>query len=177
MPSGWRSLRDCAHSPRIGTQPPGMALPRTAHCRSSFNRLRTGVRHFRSCLYKWDIPSSATCDCGTEEQTVDHVVLDCAIHQPPYGAHSRNSSGRGNNQMAAQHLPRDLVRPGSGLKEMLKRWRKCCAWAVVTSLQRTTGQSRALEWIRTIKNFFGLRLDPECKLFQKFRISTLFGLS
>ena len=30
--------------------------------------------------------SSAACDCGTEEQTVDHVVLQCPIHWPPCGA-------------------------------------------------------------------------------------------
>jgi len=30
---------------------------------------------------------SATCGYGTEEQTVDHFVLQCSIHQPPHGAH------------------------------------------------------------------------------------------
>jgi len=47
------------------------------------NRLRTGVGRFRSCLYKWGMSSSAACECGAEEQTVDHVVLQCQIHQPP----------------------------------------------------------------------------------------------
>jgi len=31
--------------------------------------------------------SSAACECGTEEQTVDHVVLECPIHRPPHGLH------------------------------------------------------------------------------------------
>jgi len=31
--------------------------------------------------------SSATCECGAEEQTVDHVVLVRPIHQPPHGLH------------------------------------------------------------------------------------------
>jgi len=31
--------------------------------------------------------SSEACECDTEEQTVDHVVLQCLIHQPPHGLH------------------------------------------------------------------------------------------
>jgi len=28
--------------------------------------------------------SSAACECGAEEQTIDHVVLQCPIHRPPH---------------------------------------------------------------------------------------------
>jgi len=63
--------------------PPGMTLPRRAWVR--LNRLRTGVECLRFCLYKWGMASSAACECGTEEQTVDHVVLQCRIHRPPHG--------------------------------------------------------------------------------------------
>jgi len=31
--------------------------------------------------------SSAACECGVEEQTVDHVVLQCPIHRPLHGLH------------------------------------------------------------------------------------------
>jgi len=31
--------------------------------------------------------SSAACECGAEEQAVDHVVLQCPIHLPPHGLH------------------------------------------------------------------------------------------
>jgi len=31
--------------------------------------------------------SSAACECGAEEQTVDHVLLQCPIHRLPYGMH------------------------------------------------------------------------------------------
>jgi len=62
-----------------------MTLPRRAWVR--LNRLRTGVGLLRSCLYKWDMASSAACECGAEEQSVDHVVLHCPIHQPPHGLH------------------------------------------------------------------------------------------
>jgi len=62
-----------------------MTLPRRARLR--LNRLRTGVGRFRSCLFKWGMASSAACECGVEEQTVDHVVLQCPIHRPPHGLH------------------------------------------------------------------------------------------
>jgi len=29
----------------------------------------------------------AACECGAEGQTVNHVVLQCPIHQPPHGLH------------------------------------------------------------------------------------------
>ena len=31
--------------------------------------------------------SRAACECGAEEQTVDHVVLQCPIHRLPHGLH------------------------------------------------------------------------------------------
>jgi len=31
--------------------------------------------------------SSAACEYGAEKQTVDHVVLQCPIYQPPHGLH------------------------------------------------------------------------------------------
>ena len=69
--------------PDTGTHPPGMTLPRRVWVR--LNRLRTGVGRFRSCLYNWGMASSVACECGAEEQTVDHVVLQCPIHRPPHG--------------------------------------------------------------------------------------------
>jgi len=48
--------------------------------------LRTDVGRFRSCLYKWGMASSAACECGAEEQTVHHVVLQYPIHRP-HGLH------------------------------------------------------------------------------------------
>jgi len=72
--------------PDTGTHPPGMALPRTAWVHR-LNRLRTGVGTFPSCLHKWGIAPSAACECGAEEQTFDHVVLECLIHRPPLGLH------------------------------------------------------------------------------------------
>jgi len=62
-----------------------MAPPKTAWIQ--LNRLRTGVGSFRSCLHQWGMASSAACECGAEEQTIDHVVLQCPIHRPPHGFH------------------------------------------------------------------------------------------
>jgi len=35
----------------------------------------------------WGMASSAACECGVEEQTIDHVVLQCPIHRPPHRLH------------------------------------------------------------------------------------------
>ena len=51
------------------------------------NRLHTGVERFRSCLHKWGMASSVACECATEDQTVNHAVLQCPIHRPPHGLH------------------------------------------------------------------------------------------
>jgi len=62
-----------------------MTFPRRAWVR--LNHLRTGVKRFRFCLYKWGIASSAAFECGAE-QTVDHVILHCPINRPtPHGLH------------------------------------------------------------------------------------------
>jgi len=53
--------------------------PRTAWIR--LDRLRTGVGRFRSCLHKWGMAPPTDCECGAEEQTVDHVVLHCPIYR------------------------------------------------------------------------------------------------
>ena len=71
--------------PDTGTHSPGMTLPRRAWVR--LNRLPTSVGRFRSCLYKRGMSSSAACECGAEEQTADHAVLQCPIHRPPHALH------------------------------------------------------------------------------------------
>jgi len=97
-------------SPTPAPTPP-MTLPKRAWVR--FNHLHTGGGSFHSCLYKWGKPSTLACECGAEEQTVDPVVLQCPIHQPPHGLHDLTVLVRRGNRMAAQHLPRDLVWPSS----------------------------------------------------------------
>ena len=65
-----------------GPKPLGMALARPTWVK--FNHLRTGVGRFRSNMHKWGLAQSMTCECGAEEQTADHIILDCPL--PPYHA-------------------------------------------------------------------------------------------
>jgi len=55
--------------------------------------------------------SSAACECGAGEQTVDHVVLHCQIYRHPYGVDGLTvlDDETRDNPMAAQHMPRDLM--------------------------------------------------------------------
>jgi len=69
-----------------GTHTLGLTLPRKAWG-MRLNCLRTGVGRFRSCLYKWGMASSAACECGAEEQTLHHVILQCPIHRPSHRLH------------------------------------------------------------------------------------------
>jgi len=46
-------------------------------------------RRYKS-IYEWvrskiGYGLSAACEYGAEEQTVDHIVLECPIHRPPHG--------------------------------------------------------------------------------------------
>jgi len=68
-----------------GTHPHGMALLIIAWV--LLNCLCTSVRRFCSCLHKWCLAHSTACECGTQEQTVDHVILCYPIHRAPYGVH------------------------------------------------------------------------------------------
>ena len=98
------------------THPLEMTFPKRAWLR--LNRLRSGVRRFLFCLYRLVM---ASCECRAEEQTVDHVVFQCPIHRPS-GHHWTGRfdvSGWWDNRIVAQHLPRDLVRPSSGLTNWL----------------------------------------------------------
>ena len=62
----------------VSSSPPGVNYPRPSWVR--LNRLRTGVGLFRSTMYKWGMASSAACECGAEEQIVDHLIANCSIY-------------------------------------------------------------------------------------------------
>ena len=78
----------------------------------------TGVRHSRSWSHKWSVAASAACECDAEDQTVNHAVLQCPIHRPPHGLHGLTVLDYETIRLAVDHLPRDLVRPSSGLQEL-----------------------------------------------------------
>ena len=62
---------------------PGCNLPRSAW--SKLNRLRSGVGRFNANLYRWGLAESPACDCGSEEQSADHVITDCPLYGSPSG--------------------------------------------------------------------------------------------
>ena len=74
-----------AFVPDVGSPPIGVDLPRLAWVR--LNRLRTGVGRFHSSMHRWGLAPSAACECGAEEQTADHIILECPTYQAPNGMH------------------------------------------------------------------------------------------
>ena len=67
----------------VDTLSPEMGLSRPAWVRLS--RLRTEVGLFRSLMHKWGMDSTASCECGAEEQTADHITTMCPIYRHPNG--------------------------------------------------------------------------------------------
>lgn len=51
--------------------------------RTTLNRLRTGMGHFREAMQWWGLVDSAHCECGDHLPTVDHVLTSCPKHRPP----------------------------------------------------------------------------------------------
>ena len=99
-------------TPDTGTHPSGMTLPRRALV--PLNRLRTGIGRFRSCLYKWGL--ALFCDLWVWRRRTNSQPC-----RPPMSNSSTSpwtawpdGSGRWDNRMASQHLPRELVRTSSG---------------------------------------------------------------
>ena len=65
----------------VGPTPPGCGFPRPAWVR--VNRLRIRVGLSRSKMHKWDMDSTAACECGVKEQTAEHVITSCPIYHHP----------------------------------------------------------------------------------------------
>ena len=82
---GWREGTSRLHSffDDVDALPPGMGLTRPAWVQ--LNRFRTGVGLFRSSMYKWGRDSTASCECGAEEQTADHILTSCPIYRHTNG--------------------------------------------------------------------------------------------
>ena len=73
-----------AFVPETGARPVGMGLPRAAWVK--LNRLQTGVGRFHSSMHKRGLAPSPNCECGTSEQTADHVPTAWPIHRAPHEA-------------------------------------------------------------------------------------------
>ena len=70
--------------PRTSFRPVGMGLLQTAWVELS--RLRNGVEQLYLSMHKWGLAPSSNYKCGASEQTADHVLTECPIHQEPHGA-------------------------------------------------------------------------------------------
>ena len=75
----------CAFIPRTSTRPTGMGLPRSSWVR--LNCLQAGVGCFQSFMHKWGLAPTSKCECGTAEQTAEHIILTCPVHRAPTGIH------------------------------------------------------------------------------------------
>ena len=72
-----------AFVPRAGASSVGMGLPQAAWIK--LKRLLTGVGRFHSSMHKWGLAPSPNRECGASEQTADHVLTTCPMHQAPHG--------------------------------------------------------------------------------------------
>jgi len=80
----------------------------------------TGVGRFRSCLHKWGMAPSAACECGAEEQTAVHVVLQCPIHRP-HGLHGLMVQDVETTQWMLNTCPEIQCRLAADCQNSLKR--------------------------------------------------------
>ena len=78
------AFRLCVFVPRTSARPVGMGLPQAAQVK--LNHLWTGVGRFHLSMHKWGLASPSNCECGTFEQTTDHVLTVCPIHRAQHGA-------------------------------------------------------------------------------------------
>ena len=56
---------------------PGFDLPRKIW--SKLNRIRTGHGRCNDMLFKWNIASNPSCECGAEVETIKHIVEECPV--------------------------------------------------------------------------------------------------
>lgn len=59
----------------------GFSLPRTVWSR--LNRIRCSTGRTGAALYQWGWIDSPKCDCGSELQTMKHIVLECPLRAYP----------------------------------------------------------------------------------------------
>ena len=62
---------------------PGQDLPRRQW--TTYNRIRTGVGRFGEAMKRWGLKSTSECECGAQNQSVQHIMDDCTMHRPPNG--------------------------------------------------------------------------------------------
>lgn len=58
---------------------PGFDLPRRIW--SVLNRIRTGHGRCNSMLFRWNSVESPSCECGENEETIEHLINSCPIYK------------------------------------------------------------------------------------------------
>jgi len=137
-------------------------LARTAWFR--LNHLRASVGRFYCCLYKWGTASSAAC----EWRRTNCRPCCSPMSNPTTSWIARpDASGRWDNRMAAQHLPRDLVRPSSSQTNWLKktkqlepRWEmKCYVYCLTLWTERF--KSVPFLWIAGVCSIIWQKMETQ----------------
>ena len=64
---------------------PGSDLPWQAWVK--LNRLHTGVGRFNADMWRWGLSKSPACNCGVDQQTANHIIMECPLYHPPNGLH------------------------------------------------------------------------------------------
>ena len=64
---------------------PRSDLPQQAWVK--LNRLRTAAGRFNADMWTWGLSTSPACDCGGDQQTVNHIITECPLYRPPNGLH------------------------------------------------------------------------------------------
>ena len=62
----------------VGPLPSSHEFSRSAWVR--LNCLHTGIGRFGSLIYRWGLTTTAVCDCGAEQQTLEHLLYQCPIY-------------------------------------------------------------------------------------------------
>ena len=52
---------------------------------NKLNRLRTGVEHFNADM--WRLSKSPAYNCRADQQTANHIIMECHLYGPPNGLH------------------------------------------------------------------------------------------
>jgi hypothetical protein len=75
----------------------------------NFTALLTGHDKTRAYLHRFKLLESATCPCGKEEQTTDHLIYRCILLQPPRETLKTETSKQGiwpinKQELITKHL-------------------------------------------------------------------------
>ena len=88
---------------------PESDLPRQAWVK--LKRLHLGVRRFINAdMWRWDFFKSPACNCGADQQTVNHIITECPLYRPPWFPRLNWCWCRcSNSWVATKQVPRDLT--------------------------------------------------------------------